>query len=509
MSRRRRLPSVAVVALGVIMLAPALAEDQPPKVAVQWDEVIRVSKTTPTLQVVVNPPLRRGSAIHDNAFRALRDLQADYVRYVPWLPYPKLGVAELEPPKGGKTSWDFSLIDPMTIDFLEATRGHPVILNFSTIPQWMARTEKPVAYPSDPDQVYWDYTQGTEFHDPTFKAVADYYARLLAWYTQGGFTDELGSRHESGHRFTIPIWEVLNEVDFEHSFSPEAYTRLYDAVVGAMRRVQPGTKFVGTALAMPARTPEFFEYFLNHAHHAPGIPLDYVSYHFYAIPVADQSPEVQQHTFFTQADGFLTVVRYVEAIRKRLSPETGTMINEIGAISADDLDQAAPGHVAKPIPASYWHLTGAMYAYLFGELSRMGIDVAGESQLVGYPTQFPSVTMVDWTTGRPNARYQVLKLLRDNFGPGDKLVANVQTGPFPPPLANYVYDQGFLTRDGKRRLLLVNRRDRAIEVLVPGASGGREDYVDQTTGSGPPASRRLDGETLSLGGYAVAAVTLP
>ena len=508
MSACRRLSSLTAVVLGVF-LGPALAQQPPDKVPVQWEKVIRLSRTTPTLQVVVNPPLRRGSAIQDNAFKALRDLQADYVRYVPWLPYPKLGVAALAPPRDGKTSWDFSIIDPMTIDFLEATKGHSVILNFSTIPQWMAKTEKPVAYPSDPDQAVWDYTQGTEFRDPSFKEVADYYARLLAWYTQGGFTDELGKRHESGHRYTIPIWEVLNEVDFEHSFSPEDYTRLYDAVVDAMRRVQPATKFVGTALAIPALKPEFFEYFLNHAHHKPGIPLDYISYHFYAIPVVDQSPEVQQHTFFTQADGFLNVVRYIEVIRKRLSPRTGTMINEIGAISADDTEQDKPGHVAKPIPASYWNLAGAMYAYIFGELTRMGIDVAGESQLVGYPTQFPSVTMVDWTTGQPNARYRVLQLLHDNFGPGDRLVANAQAGPFPPALANYVFYQGFITRDGKRRLLLVNKRDRTIEVTVPGASGGREDFVDQTTASGPPASRRLDGEKISLGGYAVAVVTLP
>ena len=72
---------------------------------------------------MVNPPLQRGTPVHDNAFKALDDLVADYVRYVPWLPYPKLGVAELEPPKDGKTSWDFTLIDPMTIDFLEAHEG--------------------------------------------------------------------------------------------------------------------------------------------------------------------------------------------------------------------------------------------------------------------------------------------------------------------------------------------------------------------------------------------------
>ena len=134
--------------------------DQSAKVAAHWDKVNGVSKTTATLQVVVNPPLRRGTSIHDNAFKSLHDIKADYVRYVPWLPYPRLGVAELEPPANGKTSWDFSLIDPMTIDFLEATKGHSVILNFSTIPAWMFKTDKPVTYPADPDQPVWDYTQG-------------------------------------------------------------------------------------------------------------------------------------------------------------------------------------------------------------------------------------------------------------------------------------------------------------------------------------------------------------
>ena len=95
MSRRRRLSSLTAVALGVF-LGPALAQPPLDKVPVQWDKVTRVSKTIPTLQVVVNPPLRRGSAIHDNAFKALRDLQADYVRYVPWLPYPKLGTRVMQ-----------------------------------------------------------------------------------------------------------------------------------------------------------------------------------------------------------------------------------------------------------------------------------------------------------------------------------------------------------------------------------------------------------------------------
>src|SRR5579862_3550932 len=44
---------------------PAHAVD----IHVNWDHVVRVSNSTPTLQVVVNPPLRRGSSIHNRVLR--------------------------------------------------------------------------------------------------------------------------------------------------------------------------------------------------------------------------------------------------------------------------------------------------------------------------------------------------------------------------------------------------------------------------------------------------------
>ena len=484
--------------------ASSAAQEQPSSINVQWDKVIRISQTTPTLQVVVNPPLRRGTPVHDNAFRALQDLGADYVRYVPWLPYPRLGVAELEPPTNGRTFWDFSLIDPMTIDFLEATKGHSVILNFSTIPQWMYHTEKPVAYPADPNQASWDYEQGTELRDPTMKEVADYYARLLGWYTQGGFTDEMGRFHKSDYHYAIPQWEVLNEVDFEHHFDAETYTRLYDEVVIALKKVQPDMKFVGLALAIPTE-PHYLEYFLNSKNHKPGVPLDFISYHFYAAPQDGQTSEADQYTCFDQADGFLKTVHYIEAIRKRLSPGTKTTVDELGVIAADDGGQNDPAHVTKPIPNSYWNLSGAVYAYLFGHLAELGIEVAGESQLVGFPTQYPSVSMVDWNDGMPNARYWVLKLLRDNFHPGDKLVKDQTAG----PIESHVYTLAFATHDGKRRLLLVNKRNRSFQVDVTGATGGKVDFVDQTTGFNPPGTVRLDGEMVTLQGFSVAVVTLP
>lgn len=498
-----KLPPRTPVALLAVLLLSSLsaAQDELIKITANWDKVIRISQTTPTLQAVVNPPLRRGSAVHDNAFQALHDLGADYVRYVPWLPYPKLGVAELEPPKDGRTFWDFTVIDPMTIDFLNATKGHPVILNFSTIPQWMFVSDKPWNYPDDPDQVTWDYENGTALRDSSMKEVADYYARLLAWYTEGGFTDEFGKRHESGYHYSISHWEVLNEVDFEHHFDAETYTRLYDEVVIAMKTVQPDMKFVGLALALE-NDPHYFEYFLDHKNHKPGVPLDFISYHFYANAPTDENPSAEQFTYFDQADGFLKSARYIEAIRKRLSPEIKTTIDELGVISADDGAQGDPGHTTKPIENSYWNLAGALYAYLFAELTKMGIDVAGESQLVGFPTQYPSVSMVDWKDGKPNARFWVLKLLHDNLGPGDKIVEIADDNP-------YVYALAFLTRDGKRRVLLINKRDRKFEVAVTGAAAGEISFVDQTTSYQAPATAKLSGDRLTLGGYSVAVVTLP
>lgn len=487
----------ALVLFGASML-PA----QPPApsaLTVDWDKVQRVSKTTATLQVVVNPPLRRGSAIHDRTFQELQKLGADYVRYVPWLPYPKLGVAELEPPTKEKTSWDFSAIDPMTEDFISATKGHPVILNFSTIPQWMFKTDKPVTYPADTDGVTWDYTQGTELRDPSMKELGDYYARLVSWYVNGGFTDELGKRHESGHHYKIDYWEVFNEVDFEHTTTPEQYTARYDAVVSAVRKVAPGVKFVALALAAPSDNPKMFEYFLNPKNHKPGIPLDMISYHFYAVPSPDYTPEIQQYTFFEQAEKFISTVRYVESIRQRLSPSTKTTLNEIGSISADDLAQGEPGHVTAPIPDSYWHLSGATYAYVFGKVAELGIDIAGESQLVGYPTQFPSVSLVDWNTGAPNGRFRILELLKSNFGPGDKIVKTTGGN-------QYVYSLAVVTAKGEKKLLLVNKRDRDFEIPVPQTAKSVQ-FVDQTTKADAPHTEALDTNKITVRGFGVAVVS--
>jgi hypothetical protein len=471
------------------------------QIKVNWSKQIAVSRSTPALQVVVNPMLLRGAKMHDGSFAALHALGADYVRYVPWLPYPKQAVAELEPPKDGKTSWDFQYIDPTLDDFMKATDGHSVILNFSTIPAWMFKTDKPVLYPSDPNQVFWNYTQGTELRDPSCKEAADYFARLISWYTQGGFTDETGKRHESGHHYKIAYWEVLNEIDFEHHWTPEGYTRFYDAVTAAMLKVDPGLKFMALAMAKPSNTPEMFEYFLNPAHHRKGAPLDFITYHFYASPTPDQTIDDWQYTFENQKDEFITTIRYIETIRKHYSPSTRTDLDELGAIlPEDEKENSQPGYVAKDEPAAYWNLAGAMYAEIYAQAALMGIDVVGESQLVGYKSQFPSVTMINYNTSEPNARYWVLKLLLDNFGPGDKLVQTNSSA------ASFTA-QAFATAHGKK-LLIINKRNREQTVFIPTESdGGSITFVAPSTADHAPQSKPISASTLMLEPFEVAVVT--
>jgi len=494
----------ALSALSVVLLCFGMARAQesakPDEVTVDWAKVIRVSQSTPTLQVVVNPQLLRGAKLHDSSFAALHALGADYVRYVPWLPYPRQAVAELKAPANGKTSWDFSHIDPTFEDFMKATDGHTVVVNFSTIPAWMYKTDKLVTFPDDPNQVFWNYTQGTELRDPSMKEVSDYYARLLSWYTRDGFTDEYGKRWESGHHYKIAYWEVLNEIDFEHHWTPQEYTKFYDSVTSAMRKVDPDIKFVALALAQPSKTPEMFDYFLNPANHKKGVPRDFISYHFYATPTPNQNLDDWQYTFFDQAEGFLNTVRYVEQIRKHYSPTTKTDLDELGVIlTEDDKEIRHPGYVAKEPSKSYWNLAGAMYAYIYTETAKMGIDVLGESQLVGYPSQFPSVSMMDYNTPEPNARFWILKLLKDNFGPGDKLVET--TNP-----SSSLAAQAFETKHGKI-LLVINKRNREQQITLPEETDGATvSLVAPSTGDHAPAEQTLHGHTLSLQPFEVAVV---
>ena len=502
MMRRSTIALASASIFLAALSATIWAADPPVKITVHWGGTIRVLKTKPTLLLGASPVLSPGAPLRDRIFKIIKDLGADDIRYAGGgYVYPHFGVAELDPPTATKTSWDFSHIDPVTEEVMKATAGHPLVLNFSAIPEWMFKTPAPVPYPADPEKPAWQYEQGKELRDPTAREVGEYFARVVAWHVKGGLTDELGKWHESGHHWKVDYWEVLNEPDIEHGLDAQTYTRIYDAVAEAVHGVSPETKLVGISDSYPSGHSEFFRYFLDPKNHRPGVPLDMISYHFYAVPNGDEPPEAHQFTFFYQADRFLETVGYIETLRKMLSPSTGTMVNEIGTMLPEDWAQTSPDYVFKPIAQSYWNLSAAIYAYVFAGLARMGIDDAAESGIPCAPGLWPSIAMLDWDTAQPNARFWVLKLIHHNFRPGDKIVDSSSD-------SGYVMAQAFVGASGERKVLFVNKRDREFEVQLPESTGAKIEVIDQTTGSNPPASSTLDGSSFKLGGFAVAVVTL-
>ena len=219
---------------------------------------------------------------------------------------------------------------------------------------------------------------------------------------------------------------------------------MYDAIVAGIRRWAPtgskDMKFMGLALGSSGRM-DYMTYFLNASNHAPGTPINSMSFHHYAgCSARDGGVNGSDYeAFFPSGDAWLGQVAAIIAARDALNPGVLLDADEVGVILPDDNDAKytadAPG-----FPAIYWNAAAAMYAYLFGQTAALGLDVLGESQLIGYPSipfprgapydgpwtappQFPSVSLLSWggAFGKPGdgtARYWALKLLVDSFTAG-------------------------------------------------------------------------------------------
>jgi len=110
--------------------------------------------------------------------------------------------------------------------------------------------------------------------------------------------------------------------------------------------------------------------------------------------------------------------------------------------------------------------------------------------------------MINWENGKPNARYWILKLLKDNFGPGDKLVQSTFNG-------QDVIAQAFITSAGKK-ILLINPRKKEIKIkLPPGVKDGTVIVVDVSTTDDHKDQVQLTDNTITLKPFAVEVITLP
>ena len=108
--------------------------------------------------------MARSSPIHDQVFARIRELGAEHIRYLHWDPM-STSYPEPAPPAAGKTSWNFSAIDPLVEDFMAASAGHASVINFAPIQK----------YSSGP----------AGFDDPSGVAAGEYFSRIISWYTKG------------------------------------------------------------------------------------------------------------------------------------------------------------------------------------------------------------------------------------------------------------------------------------------------------------------------------------
>jgi hypothetical protein len=96
----------------------------------------------------------------------------------------------------------------------------------------------------------------------------------------------------------------------------------------------------------------------------------------------------------------------------------------------------------------------------------------------------------------------VLKLIKDNFHPGDKLVETGLSGDG----SGDVEAQAFVTAEG-HRLLLANKRDHAVEIKLTDEGSASALIVDTSNGDEPARKEQVRAGVIKLEPFAVAVVS--
>ena len=94
---------IGALSLHLVYLLPSSQSVKADPIAIQvsWNTHDYNLHTIPTFQIVTNPLVsRQFSPVSRAIFDNLKQLNAEYARFAVWFPYPKLAVAELDPPSG-------------------------------------------------------------------------------------------------------------------------------------------------------------------------------------------------------------------------------------------------------------------------------------------------------------------------------------------------------------------------------------------------------------------------
>jgi len=292
-------------------------------------------------------------------------------------------------PESKQGEWDFTDLDA-TISQLRALHIE-YYLEVRTGPPWM-------------------YDAAGQLRDQSFGEFATYITRLVSWYNKGGFTDDKGQFHASGHTNWVHEWEIWNEPNsgFEIPapvadrpatwMSAQRFARLFDVANWAMRKVDPTIATGGPTISSYPDIPYLRDFITS-----VQSPLDFLTFHYYAVGKASDTDAA----LFAAADGPRLYDRLVAAnqIIASVKPGLPIWIDEVG------VNEASYGTVdgRGTSPLSY-----AFFTQVFVMAQNEGIALLGQFPLVG-TVQFG---LLDSTTLKSYRTLWFMQRLAGLFPPG-------------------------------------------------------------------------------------------
>jgi hypothetical protein len=134
--------------------------------------------------------------------------------------------------------------------------------------------------------------------------------------------------------------------------------------------------------------------------------------------------------------------------------------------------------------------------------------------LIGYPElpdlqlqpQYPSVALLNWTTGEGTAKYWTSKLLIETTDIGNDQAVVTETTDIG---GVNIFSQAFVGKNGRRWVLIINKRYANVDVFLPGCTGGRMQIINEASGFGPATEVTLTLSQITLSPFAVAIVHMP
>ena len=373
---------------------------------------------------------------HDNVYKYLKDMNPSFFRShnnyddqgVDKTGMDSFQIVEPFPPEHEQCKWDFSKLDIKVEEEIKNCEKGTYVFNIRTCPPWML--DKSKAAP------LFALSSG-EAKDQSFKQLADFCARIVSWYNKGGFTDEKGIYHKSGHYYNIKYWEILNEQDAGESAiyikSGKQYAKAYDAIVKAIHEIDPDVLCGGpsqSCIPTEEHDVKYLKDFLENAEEA----VDFVSVHFYS----DHAGLILPDGIKRDRDDSLNIPakkKYFKAVKDigRYFLKCRELVNNYGNIPifVSETNVCLDTKFDYPLALGEYSQNNygvAWFGYLFKTGVMNGINILQQYQFycpLNRSRHLKNhISLINNITGEPHLTYWFIKALNDFFNTSGIIVEN-------------------------------------------------------------------------------------